>query len=201
MNFQKYVDQLENKWGTLIRMGDSFVNGRMTFISDVAQLNVMFSPLKNQEIEQIEMQLGTLPSQLKQLYKQTNGCRLFFGSLNILGVRKYSDDLFEPYGIVEENFSVHNEMIKNSCEDSNLVFIASLAGDYFFAHKKEETDKIYCVKRGSSTVLKEFNDLEEMFDYYFTVLYNEYGSDCKKIHIKPEDKDIPVIAHLSCDFF
>ena len=42
----------------------------------------------------------------------------FFGSFNIFGLRKDLDDIFEPYGILEENF-----VLNLTAENENMFFL------------------------------------------------------------------------------
>lgn len=195
INIDKYIYELEEKWGKFIKRNSYFEQGEMPFVSKQARLNVLFDPLNETEIETIESQLGSLPDTLKTFYRNTNGCRLFFGSFNIFGLRKNLDDVFEPYGILEENL-----VLNLATGNEKYVFFASIGGDYFFAYEKEEKKCVYCIKRDGNEVLKTFSNIQECFEYYFYKLYKEYGSDCKKIHILPEDKDFPLVAHLTIEY-
>ena len=195
IEIDKYIKDMEQKWGSFIKRNNYFEQGEMPFVSKQARLNVIFNPLTESEIKIIESQLGSLPSTLKTFYQKMNGCRLFFGSFNIFGLRKDLDDIFEPYGILEENL-VFNLTTGNE----KYVFFASIGGDYFFAYEKEEKKRVYCIKRGETEVLKTYSSIHECFEYYFYKLYKEYGSDCKKIHILPEDKDFPLLAHLTIEY-
>lgn len=199
INIDMYINELEKKWGKFIKKNSYFEQGKMPFVSKQARLNVLFEPLKDAEIKFIESKLGSLPDSLIAFYQKTNGCRLFFGSFNILGLRKNLEDIFEPYGILEENLALNLATDTNIGGNENYVFFASIGGDYFFAYKKEEKCQVYCMKKGDFKILKTFNNFQDFFEYYFYKLYQEYGTDCKKIHILPEDKDFPLLAHLTIE--
>ena len=75
--------ELENKWGEFVKIGHALCNKQMSFISDKAYLNVLYEP-QTTAIQEVFNSFGcnVLP-ELLTFYKQYNGCRLFFSSLNI----------------------------------------------------------------------------------------------------------------------
>lgn len=187
---------LKSKWGGFIKNGHAFCNQQMPFISDKAYLNVLYEP-QTTAIQEVFNSFGcnVLP-ELLDFYKKYNGCRLFFSSLNIFGIQCFDEEIYEPFDLALEN-----HIIQETFKDNNYVFFASLGGDYAFAYKKGECSKIYAVKKGKKKVLKEFDNFDSWFSYYFDALYEEYDEEGQKKHPNKRYKEIPALYHETQKFF
>ena len=191
-----WYNRLEDKWGKFISKDHYKTNCPMPFISDDARLNVLFEKNGNDEINSLfRNSFGTeIPEELNEFYLNYNGCRLFFSSLNIFGIQKYNNEIFEPYDIRIENDRIFGKCKKLS---SQYVFIGSLGGEYVFAFDKQEMKKILCFEIGKKKIVKEYDSFNIFFDQMFDYLFDEYGSDGRKININKEYKGIPVLEHLT----
>lgn len=197
----KYKVLLETKWGLFKKKNHYFFNGEMPFISDKAKLNVFFDSLDEKEINKLEIDFNIImPNELRFFLKQTNGCRLFFGSFNIFGIQLFPNDLFEAYDFRKENIRFSVESGVESARN-DFFFFATFGCDYYFAYKKSEMKKIYCFKRGTFLSVTEYEDFDAFFNHFFWGLMEEYSIDCRKIHINPEDENVPVLAHLTSELF
>jgi len=195
MNTEKLVE----KWGEFKREEHYFQNGNMPFVSEQARLNVLFDPEDINEVISVfrdQLDSSILP-ELRVFYQEHNGCRLFFGSFCIFGLQRYHDDIFEPYDIVRENLNNYAKMTRGARKKSKMVLFATLGGDYVFGYDKTELSKIYCVKAGSAQVIKEYENFDDFWNYYFDKLLDEYDEECRKIHPNKEDVGIPSLEHLT----
>ncbi len=199
MIMKRFIDKLEEKWGKLYIVDHYLENGKMSFISKKARLNVLFRPENLEDIKHVikcELDAEVLPELLK-FYESYNGCRLFFGSLNIYGMQVHPSDIFEPYDIILENKRHLSELQKNKQEQCRYVFFGSIGGEYLIGYDKQECSKIYCVKSGESQILKEYENLEVFFERYFRELFQEYDIDGRKKHPNKKYKGIPVLENVS----
>ena len=186
----KYISLLENKWGKFTKTGHYYVNGRMPFISPQARLNVFFEPLNDEELDNIEKMFDCkLPCVLREFYKFSNGCRLFFSGLNIYGLQKNPNDIFEPYSLIIEN--QNNEL---TIDNSKGFLFGSIGGDYALLLDKNN-GKVFVINKSSGKLEKNFDNFESMFEYFFNALYDEYDVNCKKKHINKEFSKFPSLAH------
>lgn len=194
--WDKYKLKLEEKWGKFEQKSKerNMTNCPLKFISKEARLNAFFSPEPEEYIQKIfkDYLKTEIPLSLQTFYSKFNGCRLFFSSLNVYGVQ-YGLKGLMPYDLFVCN---NNSGIDNK---NNLVYIASIGGNYDFGFKRDELTKIYGVKVGSDEIVQTFNSFEEFFDHYFNHLFNEYDKDGKKLHPNEKYKDIPVLYHMSYD--
>lgn len=193
-------ERLEEKWGQFKKENHFFINCPMDFISDKAQLNVIFEAEELTEIRSAYKEVGLieLPSEVENFYKRCNGCRLFFGSLSIFGIQKYPDEVFEPYDIKGENMRLRSQM---KLKNDDFVFFASLGGDYVFGLKPNSDSKIYGMEATCAKVLREFDDFNVFVDYYFDKLFEEYDEKGRKIHLDEAFAGIPALEHLTSDIF
>ena len=186
---------LEAKWGEFISDSDSYYkfNGPMPFISNETKLNVLFNHKGISDIKKIySTYLDTdVPHELLGFYKKFNGVRLFANSLSVYGIQDYSSKDYQPYDILICN---RNSADYNKC---GLILVASIGGEYNFGFKRNELSKIYGIQAGNGEIIQTFDSFDTFFEHYFCHLIDEYGYDCRKIHINEEYKGIPVLEHLS----
>lgn len=188
--------KLEAKWGGFARNGHALCNKQMPFVSTKAYLNVLYEP----QMDSIQKAYNTLSATilpgLMDFYKQYNGCRLFFSSLNIFGIQCFDDEIYEPF-----DFESENRNIQETFKNSDYIFFGSLGGDYAFAYKKDECSQIYAIQKGKKKILKTFDNFETWFSYYLDVLYEEYDDEGRKKHPNKRYKDIPALYHETNKFF
>ena len=198
----KFVELLESKWGAFEQNGHALVNGNMPFVSDVARLNMLF-PTENAdfitEFVRDKYQCE-LPDQLLEFYQKYNGCRLFFGSLNVFGIQRYPSEVYQPYDLFVENDHILGNMKRHSKEICEMVFVASIGGDYAFGVDKAHPEQIFGIKKGAtSSPVQVFSDFNSFFDFHFGRLLDEYGIDCRKSHPSKQFIGIPALENLSTE--
>lgn len=202
VKLMKFVELLESKWGAFELDGHAMVNGSMPFVSDVARLNMLF-PMHDADAFASfvhEKYQCRLPDQLLDFYQEYNGCRLFFGSLNVFGIQNYPSEVYQPYDLFVENDHILGSMKKRSKTSCDLFFFASIGGDYAFGIEKENPGKITGIKKGSTcSPVQVFADFNSFFDFHFDRLINEYGTDCRKIHPSKQFIGTPALENLSID--
>lgn len=187
---------LESKWGKFIKNGHALCNKKMPFISEKTYLNILYETQIG-AVEKVFSKFGCIIiPELLDFYKQFNGCRLFFSSLNIFGIQIFDEDIYEPYDL-----ELENRYIQEKFKNHNYVFFASLGGDYVFAYRKDECSKIYAVQKGKKKIIKEFENFESWFLYYFESLYDEYDEEGRKKHPNLEYKNIPALYHETNKFY
>ena len=188
--------KLEYKWGKFIENGHAMCNKQMQFVSPKAYLNILYKPQLDLIQEKFSLLNALILPGLLEFYKQYNGCRLFFSSLNIFGIQSFEEEIYEPFDL-----ELENRIIQETFKNDKYIFFASLGGDYVFAYKKDECSKIYAVKKGRKKVLKTFDNFWSWFSYYFDVLYEEYDEEGRKIHPNKRYKDIPTLYHETKKIF
>lgn len=188
---------LEQKWGSFIETPyHSYVfNAPMPFVSSNAKLNVLFNPRYEKEINNVyNAYLQTdIPNELIAFYQKFNGVRLFANSLSVYGIQESGGSDYQPYDILMNNWN------NNDCNKHNLVFVASVGGQYDFGFKRNEVSKIYGIKvgEGDGEILQTFESFDVFFEHYFNYLINEYDNNARKIHPNMKYKGIPCLEHLS----
>ena len=198
----KFVETLTSKWGTFEKNGHAMVNGNMPFVSDTARLNMLFPAQNADAIADFVYKnyRCELPDQLLKFYQEYNGCRLFFGSLNLFGIQSYPTELYQPYDLFVENNHILGNMKKHSKDTNDLVFIASIGGDYAFGINKANPVEIIGIKKGMTfSPVQVFPDFNAFFDFHFNRLLNEYGADCRKKHPTKQFIGIPALENLSIE--
>lgn len=187
-----YVSRLEERWGSFHTSGNYMANGKMAFISDDARLNVLFAPLPINDVENYfaDILQARLHPELKEFYEWTNGCRLFFASLSVYGIRGENKDILVPFDLDYENRNLLKTM-----PEGNYVYFASIGGAYVFAYDKESPSKVYGMKVGKKEILQTYEGVNAFFSHYFDALINEYGLDCRKMHPTEAYKGIPVLEN------
>ncbi len=196
-----YLSMLTSKWGSFEAIGHCYNNGHMPFISEQARLNMLFAP-ENTDIfrNRICKQLAFgLPDELVDFYRTYNGCRLFFGGLNVFGWQMYPSEMYGPYDLFVENNHILGSLNPQDQKNCDLVFVASVGGDYAFGFEKKKPDRMIGIRKGSLTPVQIFPGFIEFFDYHFHRLFDEYDKDCKKIHPDKHFQGIPVLENLTSD--
>ncbi len=191
-----YEQRLREKWGEFIKVGNYLSNGKMSFISDDARLNVFFDPLPLESVEAYfnDVLKAKAHPELMEFYKWTNGCRLFFASLSMYGISRDGKDVLVPFDLDYEN----RKLLK-SMPDNDYVFFASIGGAYVFAYDRSMPSKVFGMKVGSTEILQTFEGVYEFFDHYFNALIEEYDVHCKKIHPTDAYLGIPVLENKCID--
>jgi len=108
------------------------------------------------------------------------GCRLFFGSLNVFGLQNNPVEVYQPFDFFIENNHIsgcQNGVKKNG---NQIVFVASIGGDYAYGFIKESPKRIIGFKKGSLKEVQDFPDFNSFFKFHFSRLFIEYDVDCKK---------------------
>ena len=187
-----YVRRLEERWGYFHKSGSFWANGKMPFISDDARLNVLFTPLSVVDVENYfaDILQARLHPELKEFYEWTNGCRLFFASLSVYGIRGETKDIFVPFDLEYEN----KNLLKTMPNDK-WVYFASIGGAYVFAYDKELPSKVYGMKVGVKEILQTFDGVNAFVSHYFDALIEEYGLDGRRIHPTQAYIGIPVLEN------
>lgn len=192
------IELLEKKWGKLNRANNYLYNGDVDYISKKTKLNFIFDKIDYALYKDVYGKLGLeIPPDLKNFYDSYNGCRLFFGSLNVFGIQINRKDEIVPFDIFLTNTNNLGKMKKADMQKYDIVNFGSLGGQYLFGYKKDDAKTIYCTENGSVEVVKKYKDFDNWLDTYFDYLINEYDSDCKKIHPNKEYEGTPVLENLT----
>lgn len=189
-------DLLQKKWNSIKKDRSGVYYGQVKHISDNVYLNELCSPIDMQYYEKLEQQLGIkLLPELKEFYKSYNGCRLFHSSISIYGMPTSES---RPFDFFLNNYNHHAELIKNNCNDDDIVFFGGV-GDNFIYYRQSEikSPKIYLSKLGSVNVNKEFSSIKELMNYYINALSYEYDENGFKKHQGKEKwmKGAPIIQN------
>lgn len=187
-----YKKLLQDKWGSFEKNGNYISNGEMPFISKEARLNVLFEPLQTEKVEEYfaDILKAELHPELRSFYEWTNGCRLFFASLSVYGIRGECKDVLVPFDLDYENRNLLKTM-----PDDKYVYFASIGGAYVFAYDKKLPSSIYGMKVGSMEILQTFESFNVFFDHYFGALLDEYDNEGRKLHPTEAYKGIPVLEN------
>lgn len=198
---RSFTSLLEAKWGKLEPSDHCLQNGRMPFVSDQARLNLLFVPENTAAlVDRAERQFGSkLPEQLIAFYRRFNGCRLFFSSLNIFGVQIHPADFYQPFDLFVENDHIYGTLNKKERNACDMVFFASIGGDYAFGFKPDDNQTIIGTKKGSLAPVQTFDCFDAFFEFHFARLIDEYDVDCRKMHPDTRYKGIPVLEHQTND--
>ena len=197
----EYISLLESKWGKFEQTGHCLNNGKMPFISDLARLNMVF-PADNVSgmLSKIHSSFGCdIPKQLADYYQSYNGCRLFFGSLNVFGLQNNPTEIYQPFDIFIENNHITGSLKGKGRENNQIVFVASIGGDYAYGFLKDSPERIIGVKKGSIKLVQEFPDFNSFFEFHFNRLIDEYDTDCRKKHPIKQFQGIPALENVSTD--
>jgi len=189
----EYMKKLRDKWGEFVKRGNYISNGLMPFISNEARLNVLFVPKSIEEMSKYYKDVlnAELHRELNEIYEWTNGCRLFFGSLAIYGIRdENNDDILTPFDLEWENKNLSDKM-----NTDKYIFFGSIGGEFVFGYDKHNPSEVYGMKVGDGTVLQKFDGVKDFFGHYFYALMEEYDIDCRKIHPTEAYKGIPVLEN------
>lgn len=195
------ITPIEAKWGKMNLDGHALTNGSMPFISEEARLNMLF-PTDNYSgmISAIHSKYGCqLPDQIKEFYQVYNGCRLFFGSLNVFGIQSYPTELYQPYDIYVENNHILGSLKTAEKSNCKILFVASIGGDYAYGINPENPEKIVGIKKGKLKAVQEFPDFNSFFNFHFNRLIEEYDEKCKKKHPLKQFQGIPVLENVSTE--
>ncbi len=142
--------------------------------------------------------------ELLDFYKAYNGCKLFYDSISIYGIKingngpfdlflndrnRHGDiktkisninskDLELPDGVTRKDF--------DNCIDvllDDIVFFGCV-GKYNMYYKQSEISnpKIYLSYEEGITPIKTFNSIKEVFEFYIPKLYEEYDENGTKAH-------------------
>ena len=195
----QYANLLEEKWGKLVPEGHCLLNGQMPFVSTKARLNMLFLPEEQAVLSERISKICdcTIPEQLKAFYSQFNGCRLFFSSLNVFGVQAHPAEIYEPFDLWIENNHILGNLSPKDRKKCDVVFFASIGGEYVFGFDKVNPSRVYGYKKGSLVCVQEFPDFDSFFDFHFNRLINEYDEACRKKHPLKQYIGIPALEHLT----
>lgn len=195
------IEPIEAKWGKMNQDGHALVNGNMPFISEEARLNMLFPTSNfNNIISNIHSKYNCqLPDQIREFYQVYNGCRLFFGSLNVFGIQSHLAELYQPYDIFVENNHILGSLKTAEKSNCKILFIASIGGDYAYGFDIEKPGKIVGIKKGKLQIVQNFPDFNSFFNFHFNRLIEEYDENCKKKHPSKQFHGIPVLENVSTE--
>lgn len=87
----------------------------------------------------------------------------------------------------------------NEKENNQIVFVASIGGDYAYGFFKDSPERIIGVKKGSIKLVQEFPDFNSFFEFHFNRLIDEYDIDCRKKNPLKQFQGIPALENVSTD--
>jgi len=140
--------ELENK---------TILIGRAPHIAPKAWLHSIHAPLSNQEINELEKDLGTIPEDYKLFLKTANGLKVFNTTLCLDGLRKtYKrgvNDVWQPFDILTPNI-----LERPSNSTKNMFFIGGYDWDGSLLYFDLETNKIHLCDNDDATSIYEWDN-------------------------------------------
>jgi hypothetical protein len=155
--------------------------GHIPHVAPEAYFHVIYPPLSDKDIEDIEEAIGrSLPSALKLFYNNTNGIKLFAYSLSIDGLRKsfdrIGDDAWQPYSIITPNTIERPHDV-----DHDLVFFGGYRWDGSMLCMSPHSSVVYRLSRETAIPLNVWSCFDEMIINEVNRLSNIYDSKGYKL--------------------
>ncbi len=177
-----YLDELlKNKWKVDQNNEEGLLFCAMPEIDDDVYLHRLYKKIDINYANKYEQENGiVLLPELKEFYKNFNGCRLFHSSINIYG---FDVEKSEPMCMVLNNINLHTKLNNNGFDGKDIVYIGNV-GDYLIYYKQSEikSPKLYLSNHGELTVHKEFYSIKELLSFYIKALSFEYDEKGYRKH-------------------
>lgn len=164
MEYIRYIQALIKEQKALGAVEEKVVSkyGHIPEIAPEAYNIYMFSPLTQEQLEQLERIIGReVPEQYKLfLTHVSNGLYIFHRGLFLYGYQgriKRELGVQGPFDLSDPNVY---ERPKNA--DKSCFFFASYSKDGSRLYMKDDSDKVYYCARRDATPLKEWNSFSEM---------------------------------------
>ena len=195
-----YLEELiETKWKPEKdnEEGKSYVV--MKEISNETYLHTLCKKIDMSYYDNFEQQYNIrLLPELKEFYKNYNGCRLFLSSINIYGIGVGKSSPMEFYlNDINKHGEIKDKKVSKETLD-DIVFFGGV-GEYEMYYKQSELmrPKIYLAKNGTIVPSKEFDSIEDVMKYYFKYLVPEYDEKGYRKHPNKDKwcKKYPVISN------
>ena len=174
-------DLIEKKW----KLDEDNSRGKlyclMPEFNDHCYLHELCKNIDMKMYDDFENALGIkLLPELKNFYKNYNGCRLFMSSINIFGLN-YKDSFPLDFAINDFNGHASYNFTKDELKD--IVIFGSVGDDHLWYKQSEiNNPKIYLTAEKNKEPIKTFDSIKSMFEYYFDLLYPEYDSKGYRKH-------------------
>lgn len=131
--------------------------GRAPHIAPKAWLHSIHAPLSDQEINELEKDLGTIPEDYKSFLKTANGIKIFNTTFCLYGLRKtYKrgvNDVWQPFDILTPNI-----LERSSNATKNMFFIGGYDWDGSLLYFDLETNKIHLCDNDDATSIYEWDN-------------------------------------------
>ncbi len=136
--------------------------GRAPHIAAEAWLHILFAPLHQAELEELNKRVGRpVPQVLLELLLQTNGLSLFSDALAIFGLRRdfrrTADAAWQPFDIRTANVQE-----RPSDAPEPAVFFGSYKSDGSLVYMDPDGDQVHRCSRDSARPLNTWKSLDEM---------------------------------------
>jgi hypothetical protein len=152
--------------------------GRAPHIATEAWLHILFAPLHQAEVEELNKRVGRpVPRPLVELFLQTNGLSLFSDALAIFGLRR---DLRRTAYAVWQPFDIRTPNVQERPSGAleKVVFFASYKSDGSLIYMDSDDDQIHRCSRDSAKPLNTWKSLDEMLSSEverLTLLFDSEG--------------------------
>jgi hypothetical protein len=157
----KVVRQAEHLGSRKLTTGVELI-GHVPCMAPQAYLHVLFPPLNDEKIEEIETNIGhILPSDLKDFYGYSNGIMLFASGLYVDGLRRNfarrGDESRQPFSIITPN--THERPVDSP---DSLVFFGGHECDGSLLGMFPDSPEVFRFAPCSVKVLNEWPSFDAM---------------------------------------
>lgn len=174
--------------GEVIKGNGIHLIGHAPHIAPKAYLHIIFNPLSEKEIKDLEKELNeTIPEDYKEFLKMSNGLIYFNGTLALYGKRlnyiRNEDNVWQPFSIITKNIYERPRGSKDS-----YFYIGSYSYDGSLLYIDKKNNRTYRCNRRIATPLNEWNSFNEMLFIEvkrISLLFNEKGEKRKEIPTTP----------------
>lgn len=153
----------------------------MPEFNDHSYLHELCKKLDMKMYDNFEKSFGIkLLPELKEFYKEYNGCRLFLSSINIFGLG-YKESF--PLDFAINDLNAHSDYDFTEEESKDIVIFGSVGDlDLFYKQSELNNPKIYLTAKRNKKPIQIFDTIKSMFEYYFKILYQEYNNEGYRQH-------------------
>jgi len=179
--YSKIIDTINDyqKLGTERLANGAYLVGKVPHIAPYAYLNVVFPPLIDSDIIELEQKMNmNIPTVFKEFLKQMNGVYLFSGTLAIYGKRaNYNRDIesaWQPFDIIKSNTV---ERLNDAPRDSFFFGSYNWDGSLVYFNDVSQVIRCSCDSSVPLNVWNSFNDFIVMELERIDELYDSEGKE------------------------
>jgi len=182
-------------WGSWDKTVNGEVNATLPYVDNNLSMNYIFNPVHS-KIKKIYGYDNSdkMPDELKHIYTECNGFRLFLSSFSLYGIQEDKNEM-EPFDITTENYNIHARMKENKVDNENYLFLGSVCKDATFAYFSNLKKPYVCMKNGFADIIIDFTSIEELIRFFIPRMVELYDDNFKKKRPNKEFESVPVLAN------